>query len=65
MVAEPSEDCNAMVHNLPIFRDQDFDASEDGIRVQNRLPNLDLGVPQVDFAGPEEREALCATEIPC
>ncbi len=63
MVLDTPEDAGVAVHDLPISRDPDFDPSEDGVRCQNRLTSLDLGIPQVDLASSENRGALCAMEI--
>ena len=65
MVADTPENCYAVIHNLPFFRDPDFDASENGVCFQNRLPASDLGVPQVDLAASENRGALGVMEILC
>ena len=61
--SKPPKIANSVTHNLPIFRDPDFDPSKDGVSIQNRLPALDLGVAQVDFASSENRGALRAVEI--
>lgn len=63
MVADTPEDRQVAAHNLPIVRDPDFDASKDGICIQNRLTALDLGIAQVDFASAENCGALCAMKI--
>lgn len=63
MVADTPEDGHVTVHDFPIVRHPDFNASKDRVRFQDRLTALNLGVPQVDLASSEDSRALRALEI--
>jgi len=65
LVPHTTEDRRSAVYDFPVFRNPDFDASENGVCFQSRLLAQDLRIPQVDLASAENRDALSAAEILC